>query len=49
MSTFTYETVRLTQDGEMLYAAAYFLSTLVGCAVMFLVGMLLIRGIIRFL
>ena len=49
MSTFTYETVRMTQDGEIFYAAVYFLSTLVGCAVMFLAGMLLIKGIVRFL
>jgi len=43
MSTFTYETMRMLQDGQWVYAAFYFLVTLLGCALMLLAGMLLVR------
>lgn len=39
MSTFTYEMFKFVQASEYLYASGYFLLTLIGCAVMFCLGM----------
>jgi len=40
MSTFTYEMFKFVQASEYLYASFYFVTTLVGCAVMFCLGLL---------
>ena len=48
MSSFTYETFRFAQDSEYLYAAGYLVATIVGCIVLFGVGLfgtrLLLKG-----
>ncbi|MBN1830446.1 MAG: fluoride efflux transporter CrcB [Deltaproteobacteria bacterium] len=48
MSSFSYETVRLLQDSEYLYATGYFLATIVGCIILFGLGLfgtkLLLKG-----
>ena len=49
MSSFTYETVRLIQDGEWLYAVTYWLATLIGCTAALCAGLLVVKGIVRIL
>lgn len=48
MSTFTYEMFRFVQSSEYLYASFYFFTTIVGCAVMFCLGLfaagLIVKG-----
>lgn len=44
MSTFTYESLRMMQDGQWYYAGLYVLATLFGCGLMMLAGLLLIKG-----
>jgi CrcB protein len=48
MSSFTYETFRLFQDSEYLYGAGYLATTILGCIVLFGVGLfgtrLLLKG-----
>ena len=39
MSTFTYETFKLLQDSEYLYAAGYFFLTFLGCMLSFCMGL----------
>ena len=47
MSTFNYELFRFVQAAEYAYAAGYFFLTIAGCAVMFLLGTLAIRLIVK--
>lgn len=47
MSTFTYEMFKFVQASEYLYASGYFMLTLVGCAVMFCLGMLAVTFVTK--
>ena len=47
MSTFTYETVNLAQDSEYFYAAIYGISTLAGSAIMFFLGLVMVKLFIK--
>jgi len=47
MSTFNYEMFQLVQESEYLYASGYLFMTLAGCAIMFWLGTLGIRLIVK--
>ena len=47
MSTFNYEMFKLVQESEYLYASGYLFMTLAGCAIMFWLGTLGIRLIVK--
>ena len=47
MSTFTYETFQFARDSEYLYAAGYFVATIAGCAVMFYLGLLAVKFMMK--
>jgi len=47
MSSFIYETFQYLRDSEYLYAGGYFTVTLIGCALMFYIGTIAIKLIIK--
>jgi CrcB protein len=47
MSTFNYEMFQLVQESEYLYASGYLFMTLAGCAIMFWLGTLGARLILK--
>lgn len=47
MSTFMYELLQFVRDREYLYAGGYLGMTLLGCVVMFCIGLLLTQWVIR--
>lgn len=47
MSTFTCETFQFAQDAEYGYAALYCVGTVAGCAIMFYLGLLAVRVVLK--
>jgi fluoride exporter len=47
MSSFTYETFRFFQDSEYLYAMGYLTLTIIGCIILFGVGMFGIKLLLK--
>lgn len=47
MSTFTYETLQFARDAEYFYAAVYGVTTMAGCAIMFYLGLIAVKLIMK--